>query len=194
MDSANLPNASSVYKKMSDLWAYQMGLALQAKRKRVSIRAKWEKVGKGWQPKGHTKKTFRANYVASGNLIKNISVEGDGLDWSVNMPLYAQAIILGRKPMGKGKGGKGIKPSTMKEWTKVRKIKARDPQTGQFVQQTKKNKNSMRFMFNRKIKHFGIEPYDFTKHTKEYVLQEYRSKLRGALKQDIENLIKKPLK
>lgn len=193
MDSANFPNGTKVYQQMADLWASQMKISLQAKRKRVSIRAKWKKVGNGWQPTSSTRKTFRANYVASGNLVNSISTEGSGFDLSVSMPQYANAIILGRSPMGKAKGGKGIPPSDLQDWAKQRKIRPRNMETGQFIPNTSANRNSMRFMMNRKIKHFGIEPFDFTKITKEVVVQEYRSKLKDALKTDLRNLFKKQI-
>jgi hypothetical protein len=194
MDSANLPRATAVYKEMADLWSDQMAISLRAKRKRVSVRAKWKKVGSGWQPISNTKKTFRANYVASGQLVNSIQVSGSGFNLSVDMASYAQFIIDGRSPMGKAKGGKGIPISTMKDWAKTRKIRPRDMETGQFIPNTAANQKSMRFMMNRKIKHFGIEPYDFTKITKEYVLQEYKPELVKALKKDIEQLIKKKIR
>jgi hypothetical protein len=194
MDSANFPLSSSVMSTMTSAWAKQLKLSLLAKRKRISIRAKWQRIGKGWQPKGHTKKSFRANYVASGQLVNSIKAEGSGLDWDVSMESYANLIIMGRSKMGKAKGGKGIPIATMKDWAKSRKIKPRDMETGQFIKNTSANQNAMRFMFNRKIKHFGIEPYNFPKHTKEYILQEYKGKLTSALRKDIQQLIKSKIK
>jgi hypothetical protein len=193
MDSANFPLTSSVMSTMTDAWAKQMKLSLLAKRKRISIRAEWEKVGKGWQPKSHTKKSFRANYVASGQLVNSIKPEGSGLEWDVSMESYANLIVMGRSKMGKAKGGKGIPIAKMKDWAESRKIKPRNMETGQFIKNTAANRKSMRFMFNRKIKHFGIEPYNFPKHTKEYILETFDKRFKEALKQDIKNLIKKNL-
>lgn len=186
MDSAKaFPLGSKVTLDMANYWVEQMKLNLQAKRKRTSIRAKWEKVGNKWQVVEAHKKTFRANYVSSGELVNSMQVEGTGLDLFVSMPSYAEYLINGRKP------GKGIPPKVMQEWTKQKKIRPRDMASGQFIKNSLSNQNAMRFMMNRKIKHFGIEGFDFVGYTRDYVAEKYRPELTKALKQDIINLEKK---
>lgn len=190
-----MPRTNVVFSEMVEWWENQMKLSLQAKRKRISIRSTWERIGKDWQPKKTTKKTFRGNYVASGELLNSIKVGGEGFSRNVEMARYGEAIILGRKPWrgAKGKGGKGIPIKDMARWTKTKKMKPRDTTTGQFIKNTKSNRDSMRFMMNRKIKFFGIEPFNFVQQSADFTTEKYNRDLKIAIKLDIENLFKNEL-
>jgi len=197
MDSAKelMPRTNNVFGEMVEWWENQMKLNLKAKRKRVSIRSTWKKIGKGWQPKKVTKKTFRGNYVASGTLLNSIKTTGEGFTRNVEMERYGEAIIKGRKPWrkAKGKGNKGIPIKDMNRWIKQNKMKPRDMATGQFIPKTASNMKAMSFMMNRKIKHFGIEPFDFVGISADFTTEKYRSQLRTAMKLDIETLFKNEL-
>jgi hypothetical protein len=43
------------------------------------------------------------------------------------------------------------------------------------------NRKSMSFMINRKIKWFGIEPFDFVKMPRTYTMDKYRVKITEAV-------------
>jgi len=181
MVGAKYPLASKVMEEMTDFFVDQMKLELLAKRKRESIRASWKRVGNGWQPKSVEKKSYKGNYVASGNLLKSIKPSGAGLMWQVSMASYGNYVAQGRPK------GKGIPVSAMKGWIKDKKIKPRNLDNGQFINQSSKNMNAMSFMMNRKIKYFGIKPFDFIGIAKDSTTYKYKSKLSKAFRQDIIN-------
>ena len=180
-----------VVKEAANYMAKAAQLTLQAKHTRTAIRANWKKVGDGWQPINVNKQKLRANYVASGNLVRSIKPIAEGLEFGIEFDSYGQRIIDGRQPFGKNKGGKGIPPSTLNEWMKMKRLRPKDPKSGQFIKNTESNRRAMSFMINRKIKHFGIEPFDFVKMPRTYTLDKFRQKITDAVKQDItNNLIK----
>ena len=72
-------NSVAVVADYSKKWAIACRNMLEIKRPRTSIRAKWKKVGGGWQVVSATKKTFRGNYVASGQLVASIQPDPKGL-------------------------------------------------------------------------------------------------------------------
>jgi hypothetical protein len=176
-----------VVKEAANFMAKAAQLTLQAKHTRTAIRANWKKVGEGWQPTNVTKQKFKANYVSSGNLVRSIKPIAEGLEFGIEFDSYGQRIIDGRQPFGKNKGGKGIPPSTLNEWMKMKRLRPKDPSNGQFIKNTAANKKSMSFMINRKIKHFGIEPFDFVKMPRTYTMIKYRAKIKEAVMQDIAN-------
>jgi hypothetical protein len=166
-------------------------LTLQAKHTRTAIRSKWKKVGESWEPDGApTKQKFRANYVASGNLVRSIQPIAEGLEFGIQFDSYGQNIIDGRQPFGKNKGGKYIPPSALREWGKMRNLRPKDTKTGQFIKNTESNRKGMLFAINRKIKWFGIEPFDFVKMPRRYTLDKYTQPIKDAIRQDITNSIK----
>ena len=185
-------NTEKVLKAAADFFASQARLELKATRPRTAIRADWKKVGNGWQVVGVRKQKFRAPYVASGNLVNSIKPISRGLEFGISMDWYGQAIIKGRKPWPNAefKGDKGIPLATMKSWATMKKMKPKDPATGKFLENSDKNKRAMQFMMNRKIKHFGIEPFDFRAIAYQTTMSKYRDKINDAVKQDIENQIK----
>ena len=105
-------NSVAVVADYSKKWAIACRSMLEVKRPRVSIRAKWKKVGGGWQVVSATKKTFRGNYVASGQLVNSIQAEPNGLTLGITMNKTADYVQKGRKP------GKGIPLDSMRNWTK----------------------------------------------------------------------------
>lgn len=183
----------AVVERASDFFASQAKLELQAKRPRMAIRATWKKVGNGWQPVSVRKITIRSNYVASGNLVRSLRGWSQGLEFGVEMDWYGQAIINGRQPEGKYKGGKGIPTDKIKNWAKMKNIKPRNIKTGQFIKNSEENRRAMLFMMNRKIKHFGIEPFDFIKMPRRATLAKYRDEIEAAVKKDIQNNLRNEL-
>jgi len=174
-----------VVKRAASFMQKSVQLTLQAKHTRTAIRANWKKVGDNWQPINVTKQRVRANYVASGNLVRSIQPYSSGLEFGVEMDWYGQMVINGRQPFGKNKGGKGIPPTALKGWANIKGLRPRDPQNGQFVKNNKNNRNAMAFMMNRKIKHFGIEPFDFIKMPRRYTLDKFTAEIGNAVSKDI---------
>lgn len=180
----------AVVKGASEYMSVQVKGQLTAKHTRTKIRAFWTKVGKnGWQIKEAVKSKFRGNYVATGNLVNSVKPFSQGLEFGVEMDLYGDAIRLGRQPWqgAKGKGNKGIPIDAMKSWAKVKGFRPRDLKTGQFIQNNEKNRKAMAFLMNRKIKYFGIEPYDFLTMPRRVTLDKFRAKITEAVKQDLIN-------
>ena len=180
------PLTEQVIEKAAEYQAAQTKLQLQAKRKRISIRATWKKTGDNWTPVSVEKKTVNKNFVATGNLVRSVKPFSQDLEFGVEFAWYGQAIIEGRKPWGKYNGGKGIPVDVMKKWTNDRRLRPRNSQN-QFIKNTKSNRNAMAFMMNRKIKYFGIEPYDFAKLPRQVTLQKFNAEIKNAIKKDIEN-------
>ena len=171
-------NSVAVVADYSKKWAIACRAMLEVKRPRVSIRAKWKKVGGGWQVVSATKKTFRGNYVASGELVNSIQADPNGLTLGITMNKTADYVQKGRKP------GKGIPLDAMRNWTKMKRIQPRDMGTGRF--KGKADKNAMRFMMNRKIKYFGITPFPFVTEARQQILPSFNKALTKAMKQDIQ--------
>jgi len=168
-----------IIKEAADYFASQTQLQLKAKHPRTSIRAQWKKVGNDWEPVNVVKKKVRANYVASGNLVRSIKPIAEGLEFGVEYDQYGDAIRKGRKP------NKGIPISRMRQWTKMKGLRPRDLQSGSFLKNTNSNRNAMGFLMNRKIKHFGIEPFDFVQMPRRVTLDKYRANIAKAVSEDI---------
>jgi hypothetical protein len=60
----------------------------------------------------------------SAQSIKPIA---DKLEFGIEFDWYGQMVINGRAPFGKNKGGKGIPPSALNEWMKMKRLKAEKP-------------------------------------------------------------------
>jgi hypothetical protein len=190
MADANFPNFEKVAMEMAQFKASQARGQLQAKTTRVGVRATWKKVGNGWQPTSHRFQRVRANYVASGALVNSIKAYYNSpSDFGITMLWYAEAIRRGRQPMGGMKGGKGLPVDVMDKWADVKGIKAKDPQTGQFIPNTDKNRKAMKYLMNRKIKHFGIQGWDFLEIPIAIIKEKYTPKLEQALALDIDELV-----
>ena len=176
-------NSEAVVAEYSNKWAVAARMMLEVKRPRTSIRAKWKKVGEGWTPISVTKKTFRGNYVASGQLVNSIQPNPNGMTLGITMNKTGDYVQRGRKP------GKGIPLDSMRNWTKMKRIQPRDLSTGKF--KSKATAESMRFMMNRKIKHFGIEPFPFVTMARTEILPSFNKALTKAMAQDIKNRFKR---
>jgi len=176
-----------VMAEAAEFMAKAVRLTLEAKHPRVAIRASWKKTGGGWQPVNVVKQKVRANYIASGTLVKSIQPFSTDLEFGVEYAQTGEFLRQGRQPFGKNKGGKGIPVSNMREWAKMRNIRPRDLSNNQFISNNEKNRKAMSFMMNRKIKYFGIEPFDFLKMPRVYTLDKYRSKIIESVKKDIQN-------
>ena len=176
-------NSEQVVAEYSNKWAIACRAMLELKRPRTSIRAKWKKVGTGWTPISVTKKTFRGNYVASGQLVNSIQAQPKGLSLGITMNKTADYVQNGRKP------GKGIPLDSMRNWTKMKRIQPRDLSTGKF--KSKATAESMRYLMNRKIKHFGIEPFPFVTMARQEILPSFNKALTKAMAMDIKSRFKK---
>ncbi len=176
-------NSEAVVAEYSNKWAVAARMMLEVKRPRTSIRAKWKKVGEGWTPISVTKKTFRGNYVASGQLVNSIQPNPNGMTLGITMNKTGDYVQNGRKP------GKGIPINSMRNWTKMKRIQPRDLSTGKF--KSKATAEGMRFAMNRKIKHFGIEPFPFVTMARTEILPSFNKALTKAMEQDIKNRFKR---
>jgi len=176
-------NSEAVVAEYSNKWAVAARMMLELKRPRTSIRAKWKKVGEGWTPISVTKKTFRGNYVASGQLVNSIQPNPNGMTLGITMNKTGDYVQNGRKP------GKGIPLESMRNWTKMKRIQPRDLSTGKF--KSKATAEGMRFAMNRKIKHFGIEPFPFVTMARTEILPSFNKALTKAMAQDIKNRFKR---
>jgi hypothetical protein len=176
-------NSEAVVAEYSNKWAVAARMMLEVKRPRTSIRAKWKKVGEGWTPISVTKKTFRGNYVASGQLVNSIQPNPNGMTLGITMNKTGDYVQNGRKP------GKGIPLESMRNWTKMKRIQPRDLSTGKF--KSKATAEGMRFAMNRKIKHFGIEPFPFVTMARTEILPSFNKALTKAMAQDIKNRFKR---
>lgn len=181
----NYPLTEKIVTDAAEFMAKQVQYELQAKRKRTSIKAKWEKNGTEWKPTSVKKSIINKNFVSSGNLVKSVKPIADGLEFGVDFAWYGQAIIEGRKPWGKFKGGKGIPKSTMDKWIQQRRLRPRS--NGKFIGNSQKNKQAMSFMMNRKIKYFGIEPFDFVKMPRQVTISKFLPSIKESIKKDIQN-------
>lgn len=179
------PLTELVIQKAANFMAQQVRYELMAKRPRVSIKAKWKKNGSEWQPTSVNKTKITKNFVASGNLMKSVQPIANGLEFGVDYAWYGRAIIEGREPWGKFKGGKGIPVDTMNKWIQQRRLRPRN--NGKFIGNSDKNKRAMAFMMNRKIKHFGIEPFNFVKMPRQVTIDRFLPQIKDAIKQDIQN-------
>lgn len=185
-------NTEKVVANAATFMASQAQLELTAKRPRTAIRAQWKKVGDGWKVVASQKKVFRGNYVASGNLVKSIRPFSNGLEFGITANWYADAIRAGRKPWAnaKFKGDKGIPIDTMKQWTAIKRLRPRDPSSGQFLKNNSQNRRAMQFMMNRKIKYFGIEPFDFKRIAQQSMLAKFKPQIDAAILQDQQEYLK----
>jgi hypothetical protein len=91
----------------------------------------------------------------------------------------------------KTKAEKESPQAALNEWMKMKRLRPKDPSSGQFIKNTASNRKAMSFMINRKIKWFGIEPFDFVKMPRTYTMDKYRVKITEAVRQDITNNLKR---
>jgi len=168
---------NKVLKKMTDFFAEQMRINLGAKVKRKSYRSKW----RNGKPYNTSVKSFRASHSASGSLIRSIKVSKSNIGYAVSMNEYGVFVNDGREK------GKGIPIPVMNKWIKKRDLKPRDLKTGEFKKNTPAARKSIGFMMNRKIKHFGIEPYPFIKTSRETTRYVFRDEIKKEMKKDIIN-------
>lgn len=173
MDTANI---DTVFNDMANYFANQMKINLGAKVKRKTYRASWS----NGKPKNVSVKSIRANHIASGSLLKSIKVvPGITGGYSVQMNKYGKFINDGRLK------GKGIPVNQINKWVSQKKIKPRNLESGQFIKNTKNNRNGIAFCMNRKIKYFGIEAYPFIKTSKDSTIIKYNQIIPNLAKKDL---------
>lgn len=179
METVDWKHTETLVDEASDYFAEQAKLELQAKRPRTSIRAKWAKVGNTWQPTSARRQIIRKNFVASGQLVGSIEPEPSDTTIAISANKTSEYVINGRKK------GRYAPVNKIDTWAKIRGLRPRDPETGEFIKNTNNNKRAMRFLMNRKIKFFGIDPFDFVGIARDTMIYVYEDKLIEALKQDI---------
>jgi hypothetical protein len=101
--------------------------------------------------------------------------------YAVSMNDYGQFVNDGRDK------GKGIPISVMNKWVKRKDFKPRNLETGAFKKNTPKVRKAIGFMMNRKIKHFGIEPFPFIQMSRETTIYKFKNEIKEATKKDIIN-------
>lgn len=170
-------NTNRALKEVTDYFANQMQINLGAKVKRKTYRSKW----KNGKPYNTRIKSIRASHTASGNLIRSITVIKSNIGYAVKMDDYGQYVNDGRKK------GKGIPPAQMNKWIKQKSLKPRDLKTGGFIKNGPKQRRAMAILMNRKIKHFGIEPFPFIQTSRETTLYQFKDEIKKATKKDIIN-------
>lgn len=176
-------NMNKALASASEYMAKQAQIELEAKRTRTAYRASWKKTGSSWQPTSVRKQRIRKNFSATGTLVRSIEGLRKDKNLGIRLEKYAQYIVDGRKP------GRGVPPKAIQEWTRNRRLKPKNPETGEFIRATRANKRAMAFMMNRKIKHFGIEPFDFVKIARETTLDQKQKDINQAIKKDIDNFL-----
>lgn len=183
MADAKWDHTNAMLLEASDYMAKQARIELGAKRPRTAIRASWRKSGRNWVPSKVRKKTIRKNFEASGDLVRSVTGLREEGVLGIEFLQYGEYVISGRKK------GKWVPRDAMRDWIQNRKLRPRDPETGEFVKNTKQARRAMAFMMNRKIKYFGIEPFDFAGIARTTTLEQYDSKIQEAISKDIINQI-----
>lgn len=141
-------------------------------------------MGKGvpMVPVSFSRIPYRAALSTTGRLEESIGYyitkEKDGWTITFTMEEYWAYIENGRKPFGQmGPPHKGIPPAILEKWIKDKGIRPRDAQ-GRFQALTKSNINTLSYLINRKIKHFGIEPVPFFEEGFNDSMKVYQPKFR----------------
>lgn len=81
----------------------------------------------------------------------------------------------------------------IREWMRVKPIRLRDPNTGEFIKQTESKLNAAAFNIARSIKTKGIEGVPYFKLGTYEVYPKWQSKLMDAMEEDISVVVKKQL-
>jgi hypothetical protein len=119
------------------------------------------------------------NRVASGNLLKSISVSDTRNDAEITVNLnsadYLKQVSEGRKPSGGG--GNGSLQEKIKTWIEQKNILPRE---------NKITKDQLAFLIARKIHNEGYEGSNDYAMTVEEVNGKYLSKLQEALEKDLQ--------
>lgn len=158
---------------------------LGATRTKHRVRAKWKKLGpNAWQPISVQRIPFKGRISNSGNLAKSLGYDlkvkpGEILLTYFSTSPYAVFVNDGRKP------GKYVPLDNLDEWMRSKPIRSRDS-SGRFGG----SPSSTRFLINRKIKHFGIEPTYFFDEAYDKISDQLPKSIENALTEDFLNLIK----
>ncbi|MFZ2725519.1 MAG: hypothetical protein WAX77_04665 [Methylococcaceae bacterium] len=155
--------------------------ALMSKRKKISIRSNWKKVGGQWKPFNIRKRSFMSNTNASGKLARSLTGSIDGKVITFEMEYYGQFVNDGRE------GSVKFPPEQkIKTWLNQRKIKIRD-EKGQFA----KGGKGLSFLIGRKIKTFGIPPTGFFTNAFMKAWDKLPFDLDNAIAEDMDIIIDK---
>jgi hypothetical protein len=160
--------------------------ALMSKRKKVSIRSSWKKVGGKWIPKESVKKSYMGNTIASGRLANSLEGEYLGDKIVFQMEWYGQWVDGGRPPTRKDGDGITFKKS-LRKWIDSRKLNMRD-EGGRF---SKGGKKALAFLIGRKIHYFGIPPTGFFTNTFNRAIDKLPFDIYDALASDMDIIIDK---
>ena len=155
--------------------------ALMAKRKKISIRSNWKKVGGQWKPYNIRKKSFMGNTNASGKLGKSLTGSIAGKVITFEMESYGQFVNDGREG-----SIKFPPPTKIKTWLNQRKIKIRN-EKGQYA----KGGKGLAFLIGRKIRTFGIPPTGFFTNSFMRAWEKLPFDLDKAMADDMDIIIDK---
>lgn len=153
---ADTPHLQKVLERFAHNTALNARRALEAKRKKVSIRATWTKAGGEWKPTSQTRRTYLGNSIASGRLARSLTGQATESAIIFEMDYYGQWIDQGRKP-----SKKFPPPLAMRQYLTDKKIRLRDVGTGRFTKSPEAAKKAVAFLIGRKIKAFGIPATGF---------------------------------
>lgn len=185
--------------QLGEDWVHWMLRELTVTRTRKSINAKWKKVGGKWQVQGYSVRKYKGKISKNGLSTRTLDyrVEEDA-NGNTQVYLLGEGYLInvdqGRAPFMRPGKGKGIPIKAMKRWVDGSKIRPRNPSSGAFLPNNDKNRNSMGFLMNRKIKHFGIEPTNIIEESRMKALERNQNIIADAIEADVINAINNALK
>lgn len=161
------------------------GIELKARQKKTTYRARW-KNGVPYAIKKRVK-----SYIprTSGELERSLEYRVIEISGNKVVVFYAEEywyyVNFGRK------AGKYAPVSVIRKWIRDKGIKPQKLGGGGFAKVTSKTYDTMAFLMNRKIKHFGIEGNRFWSKTFEIYEGELQDGLPKQIAKDILNTITK---
>lgn len=156
--------------------------ALMMKRKKVSIRSSWKKVGGDWKPTSSVRKSYMSNTVATGRLANSLTGKLSGNTITFEMEYYGQWVDGGRDS-----SKLYPPPAKIGKWIDVRKLKMRN-EKGQFA---KGGKKALCFLIGRKIRTFGIPPTGFFTTAFKRAMDKLPNDIYDALYDDMDIIVTK---
>jgi hypothetical protein len=184
--SAKISNLDKALERFAHNVPVNARRALMMKRKKVSIRSSWKKVGGEWKPKNSVKKSYMANTNASGRLANSLTGKYTGDAIIFEMEYYGQWVDQGRPPTKKQGDGITFKKS-IRKWIDTRKLNLRD-EGGKF---SRGGKKALAFLIGRKIHTFGIPPTGFFTNTFNRAVEKLPFDIYDALASDMDIIIDK---
>ena len=182
---AETPHLQKALERFTHNTALNARRSLEAKRKKVSIKAKWIKEGGEWKPTSQTRRTYLGNSVASWRLAQSLTGRVTDAAIIFEMEYYGQWIDQGRKP-----SKKFPPPLAMRQYITDKKLKLRDT-GGKFARSSESAKKAVAFLIGRKIKAFGIPATGFFSSIFLRAFDKLPDEITDALVLDFDILIEK---